>query len=118
MDSSLGGPPTAADYANSAAGDNREKLKVLEKEVRRLTELSDLQTKLIFTLASVLRKGLSSGCAEQRAITDQMQELRGSIKEHLRAEAALQRKLQEMRDRDPMEAMRDAFADIVDVEDA
>lgn len=117
MSGGIGGPPTSGDYAHAAVGDIRVLVGALEKEVKRLTELTDLQTKLIFTLASVLRKGLSSGCAEARAITDQMQELRGSIQEHLRAEAALQRKLQEMRDRDPMEAMKDAFAGIQDVED-
>ncbi len=75
----------------------QERLVRVEVELQRLSKQGDLQTKLIFTLASVTRRQLKSGCAEQRAITEQMQDLRGGVKEHLRAEAALQRELRAMR---------------------
>ena len=106
-----------ADYAWSAAGDNKRKLEELEREVKRLRELTDIMAKLLRTVASIVRRKLQSGCAEQKALTEQMHELSGSIKEHLRQEAELARKLQEIRDRDPMKAMRDAFAGIEDVEE-
>ncbi len=75
-----------------------DRLDGLDRQVVRLSKQADLQVKLLFTLASVVRRQLKSGCAEQVAITQQMHELRGGVKEHLRAEAALARELQEIRE--------------------
>ncbi|MEE8537640.1 MAG: hypothetical protein V3S71_06490 [Acidobacteriota bacterium] len=83
------------DYSIDPPGVLHPHIDIVE-ELKRLSMQADLQTKLLFTLASVVRKNLRSGCVEARAISDQMQDLRGGVKEHLRAEAALARKLREM----------------------
>jgi uncharacterized protein (DUF885 family) len=111
----MNGDATTADYAWAAAGDNKKRLDAAEAELKRLRGLTDVMAKLLRTIASITRRGLSSGCVEQRALTEQMHELSGSIKAHLQAEAALARKLKELRDRDPKEAMRDALAGIEDL---
>ncbi len=82
--------------AKRVALENRRRLDRVEKEVRWLTDLSDLQIKLLYTLAEVLQDGLHTMSPQYNAIRGGVNALSDLVEERLRAEAALARDLREI----------------------